>query len=318
MMPGKVKVAFVGAGYMASEHLRTFAGLPEVELAGIYSRTADRAAALAKVYPELAVCSSIAELYEQTRADLVVVTVNELSANDVAHACFAFPWTVLIEKPVGYDLADAAVIAKGAREMQRKVLVALNRRSYGSTRAVRARLHQLAGPRFIKVQDQQDIIEAGQLRKPEAVIANWMYANAIHLIDYFRVFGRGEITKVDSVIPWNPNAPGFVVAHLEFDSGDTGLYEAVWNRPAPWAITVHAAQERYELRPLEFASVQLYGQRHLTELPADPGDQSFKPGLRYQAEQAVRAARGEAADLVTIDDAFETMRLVARIYGLDR
>lgn len=317
-MPVKVKVAFVGAGYMASEHLRAFAGLPGVELAGIYSRTAARAVALAEVYPQLAVYGSIAELYERTNADLVVVTVNELSANDVSHACFAFPWTVLIEKPVGYDLADAEAIAKSARELHRNVLVALNRRSYGSTRAVKERLDKLEGPRFIKVQDQQDLIEVRRLGKPEAVIANWMYANAIHLVDYFRIFGRGQITNVHPVIPWNPEAPGFVVAHLEFNSGDAGLYEAVWNKTGPWAITVHAAKDRYELRPLERASVQLDGQRQVTALPADPDDDAFKPGLRHQAEQAVRAARGETSDLVAIDDACETMRLVAQIYGLDR
>jgi len=309
------RVAFVGAGYMASEHLRAFAGLPRVELAGLYSRTAARASRLAEAYPQLTLCASIPELYGRTQAELVVIAVNELSVKDVAHACFAFPWTVLIEKPAGYNLADAATIARGARQMRRNVLVALNRRCYGSTRAVRQRLDRLAGSRFIKVQDQEDIVEARQLGKPDAVIANWMYANAIHLVDYFRVFGRGEVAKVHKVIPWNPEAPGFVVAHLEFESGDIGLYEAVWNRPAPWAVTAHAARERYELRPLELAGFQINGQRQITALPADPLDQLCKPGLRYQAQQAIHAARGEANELSTIDDAYQTMQLVARIYG---
>ena len=46
-MSSEVKVAFVGAGYMAEEHMRAFAGLPGVIIAGIHSRTRARAEKLA-------------------------------------------------------------------------------------------------------------------------------------------------------------------------------------------------------------------------------------------------------------------------------
>ena len=49
-MPLTLKVAFVGAGYMATEHMRAFASLPDVEIAGIYSRTRERAEKLAALY----------------------------------------------------------------------------------------------------------------------------------------------------------------------------------------------------------------------------------------------------------------------------
>ncbi len=106
------------------------------------------------------------------------------------------------------------------------------------------------------------------------------------------------------------------MSHLQFDSGDTGLYEAVWNAPGPWAVTVNAGDERYELRPLEQAAVQLYGERKLTMLPGDQLDEDYKPGLHHQAGQAIRAARGEQTELATIGDAYQSMRLAAQIYGL--
>ena len=34
----KIKVALIGAGYMATEHARAFFGLPSVELVGVFRR----------------------------------------------------------------------------------------------------------------------------------------------------------------------------------------------------------------------------------------------------------------------------------------
>src|SRR5690554_6238588 len=112
----KVKVAFVGAGYMASEHAKAFSGLPGVELVGIHSRTPSRAEQLAKDYPGMRVCNSVAELHAQSDADLVVVTVKELAMKEVAEQCFKFPWTILLEKPAGYDLAAARAIRDAAKD----------------------------------------------------------------------------------------------------------------------------------------------------------------------------------------------------------
>src|SRR5262245_14433353 len=103
------KVAFIGAGYMAEEHMRAFASLPDVSIAGIFSRTSAKAEKLAETHATK-VFNSVEELYQETQADLVVVTVVELSMAEVASACFAYRWTVLLEKPAGYDLVDATRI----------------------------------------------------------------------------------------------------------------------------------------------------------------------------------------------------------------
>ena len=73
-MASGLKVAFVGAGYMAEEHMRAFASLPDVIIAGVYSRTRERAEKLAAVHGTQ-VYDSVSDLYSKTKADLVVVTV---------------------------------------------------------------------------------------------------------------------------------------------------------------------------------------------------------------------------------------------------
>lgn len=309
------RVAIVGAGYMSREHIRAFQDVHAVEISGIHSRSRARAEALAKEFHLPMVCDSISELYEKTAADLVVVSVPELSANAVCVACFEHPWTALIEKPAGYNVADAEAIEAVARAKGRNAYVALNRRHYGSTRAVVANLATLPGPRLIKVQDQEGAIAALHAGHPRLVVENWMYANSIHVIDYFSLLGRGKVTDVAPVIRWDPQHPRYVAARISFDSGDIGLYEAIWDGPGPWAVSVNTPEKRWELRPLEKASYQLSGKRVLEPVADDLWDTRFKAGLRRQAELAVHAALGSPTELPTLQDALASMRLTQAIYA---
>lgn len=315
-MEEKCKVAIVGAGYMAREHIRAFQDIPGVKIMGLHSRTKERAEKMAAQFGIPDVFNTVNELYDRTQADLIVVTVPELAMNAVSRACFEYPWTVLLEKPAGYNLADAEDIESTARFKKRRVFVALNRRHYSSTQSVLNDLDKLSEPRFIRVHDQEDQIRALQAGQPKTVVDNWMFANAIHMIDYFLVFGRGEIRHVAPVIPWDPEDPSVVVAKVSFTSGDVGLYEGIWRGPGPWAVAVNTPEKRWEMRPLEQAAFQISGQRKLESVESHPWDHQFKPGLRLQAEKAAAAAKGKATDLPTLKKALKSMRLVQAIFGL--
>jgi len=310
------KVAIVGAGYMAREHIRAFQDIAGVQIAGIYSRTRSRAEALSIEFSIPSVCDSVSELFNITEANLVVVTVPELAMNTVSKACFVYPWTVLLEKPAGYNLSDAEDIEAAALANNRRVYVALNRRHYSSTGIVLRDLKKLPGQRYIRVQDQQDQASALKAGQPKTVVDHWMYANSIHVIDYFLLLGRGNICAVEPIIPWDSVQPRYVVAKVSFESGDVGLYEGIWNGPGPWAVSVNTPEKRWEMRPLEQAAFQIAGQRKLEAVESHPWDTQFKPGLRLQAEKAVAAALGEINDLPTLQNSLESMRLVAAIFGL--
>jgi hypothetical protein len=180
-------------------------------------------------------------------------------------------------------------------------------------------MNDLAGRsdrRYIRVQDQQDQAAARAAGQPAAVVENWMYANSIHVVDYLRLFGRGRVERVQPVCRWTPDQPGVVISRIEFESGDIGIYEGIWNGPGPWAVSVSTATRRWEMRPLEVASYQNRGERVLHPVDIHPWDTTFKAGFRRQAELAVAAASGgDGAGLVTLDEAIETMRLIAQIFG---
>ena len=314
VMKEELNIVIVGAGYMAREHVRAFQDIAGVKISGITSRTRMRAENLAAEFNIPLICDSIEELYGKTKANLVVVTVPELAANAVCRACSEYSWTCLLEKPVGYNLTDAEDIVSVMQAKRSRAFVALNRRSYSSTQAVLADVKNLNGPRFIHIQDQEDPKRALQAGQPALVVENWMYANSIHLIDYFTMFGRGEVTGADHVIPWNSKSPWIVAARIWFSSGDVGLYEGIWDGPGPWSVSINTPEKRWEMRPLEQASYQLAGQRKAELVEPHPWDQQFKPGLRLQAEKAVAAARGEEVDLPTLGDSLKSMRLVNAIF----
>ncbi len=313
----KCRVAFVGAGGMTREHLRAFADVPGVEIVGITNRTRDKAEALAAEFGIPNVYDGIAQMWEGSKADLVVMAVYEPAIRAVAEECFKYPWALFMEKPIGLDLAEARAVADAGKAAARKVWVGLNRRTLSSTRAVLADLESDPGPRFIHVQDQQSLETARAIGHQANVVDNWMFANSIHLVDYLMTFGRGALTSVTPLIRFDPQKPGVVLAQVTFDSGDAGIYEALWHAPGPWACTVTTARRRWELRPLERATFQNAGERKLNPVEPEASDTDFKPGFRVQAERVVAAWRGGKAAAQTLDDALATTELVARIYGKD-
>lgn len=312
----KTKVAFIGAGYMASEHLRAFASYSEVKLDGIFSRSLHRTKAIANQYPGLKIASSVDELWTITNADLVVIAVPILACKAICEQALKYKWALLIEKPVGYNLQESMQIGLLADKLNAKAYVALNRRFYGSTLQLQQRLKTIEGKRLVSILDQEDAAGALAEGQPLEVVHNWMFANSIHLIDYFTQFCRGEHLETKVLSPWQSESPDTVIAQLKFSSGDLGLYQAAWNAPGPWSVAVSTKQLRAELRPIEQLSLQRAGSRQIDRQPDDPLDQNFKPGLLRQAEAAIRAARDQTTSLATLAEANRSMKLVATIYGL--
>lgn len=310
------RIAIIGAGYMATEHARAFAAQPNARIVGVVGRSRERAEALAAAY-SAPVFGDVDSLWRETEADVVVVAVNELSMASVCSDVFGRPWSVLLEKPVGVDLHDAHRILDCARShgADGRVWVGLNRRSYGATRTA---LDQIAdeGPRLVSVLDQQDLDVVRQLGTPEEVVRNYMYANSIHMIDYFSVFCRGELESVTVAAPWTPESPEHVISTLLWSSGDRGVYQAQWNGPGPWAVSVSTRAARFEMRPLEFLTIQLRGERRALPTDPDPADSEFKAGLFVQAAEVLMGASGGKPTLATLHDAVWSMQLCAEIYGL--
>lgn len=299
---------------MAREHARAFSDIPTVSLAGIFSRTKSRAVDLAREFGIPKAYDSVEKLWKGTHADLVLIAVQEMATKEVCFEAFRYPWVALIEKPVGYNIKDATLILKEVESRRAQAFVALNRRHYSSTRAVISDIGKNDEPRIVNVFDQENPKVAKEKAEHFLVTKNWMYANSIHLVDFFPIFCRGQLKKITRIIPWKADNPSLVVAKLFYTSGDIGLYQAVWNRPGPWAVAVTTQSKRWELRPIEQAMIQVNASRNTEALPSHQWDFQFKPGLRLQAEEAINAVQGLSHRLPTLRDGFKTMQLINKIY----
>ena len=91
-----------------------------------------------------------------TMPELVMV-VPELSCMEVCEQAFNYPWTLLVEKPVGHTLDNAIHLECLAVKLRAKVYVALNRRFYGSTQSMAEKLDKVKSQRVVTILDQEDM-----------------------------------------------------------------------------------------------------------------------------------------------------------------
>jgi len=312
------KIVIVGAGNMAREHLKAMTAMPHVEIAGIYSRTTSRSDVLAQEFSIDIVADSIADLYEKTRAHGVVIAVNELSTEEVCSEAMAYPWQLLVEKPIGLDLKSTRRILAVADSAKSHFYVAMNRRHYSSTLAALKILESLDAARVVQVFDQEDPSSALKVGRTKQVCDQWHFANSIHLIDLFHVFCRGAPVTINNLISWRSGYdPKATHSIINFDSGDTGIYHSVWNAPGPWAVAIETPQKRLEMRPLESLVVQSYPARNTDKVPVNDMDLSFKPGFFRQMDQFVKALTRESFDLLTLGAYCKSAQLTHELYRED-
>ena len=76
-MKKKIKVSFIGAGNMSKEHIKVFKNNQKFILKGILSRSKKKINEIISRNKQIKNYSSIKELYNRTKSDLVVIAVEE-------------------------------------------------------------------------------------------------------------------------------------------------------------------------------------------------------------------------------------------------
>jgi predicted dehydrogenase len=273
-----------------------------------------KAEALSKKYNIQHVCCSVEELISKAHPDLIVVAVTETSLEQIINYLTKYPCVALLEKPVGLNPTQSQKIYKKVKDSCLNCIVGLNRRFYSSTKQVIEHLKTSDGSRFIQVNDCESLYVAKSFNYSSEIVNHWMYANSIHLLDYFLFLGRGAITNVQVIQKWDPDKLLPVIAQIFFESGDQGIYTAVWHGPGPWSVSVTTNEDYFELKPLEQASRRTNKDRNIDIFQSDPVDVNFKPGLYEQAKNAVQFALDQPSQSVTLYESLKTMELIRNIY----
>lgn len=309
----KIKISFIGGGNTIQEHAKVFSTFKEVSMSGIYNRTQKKAQFIAKKFNIKNAYESVEDLYKKTKSDAVVVAVSVDATKKICEKIFKYPWICLIEKPIGYNLSEAIYLEKLAKKYNAKVFAAFNRRHYISTKNLLKKIVKYKGKRLIEINDQQNQFNLKKIKK--RVVSNWMFANSIHLIDYFNILGRGKIKKIKVYNRWKNKKKCSVFAKILFSSGDVGIYKSLWNSPGLWSVKITTNKKKFELKPLERLLFQKVKSKNFKSSNLNYHfDKMFKPGFRNQAYELIKVAKSKKSLLPSIKDALKTMRLINSIY----
>jgi predicted dehydrogenase len=309
------RILLVGDGAMAAEHARSVSSLADAAIVGVVGEFDAHAEAFARRFGIDHHGTSLGKMLELASPDVVIAAVSLPAISNVYRELLNTDVTLLLEKPFGLDVDDARELHSIAKSRSAGTFVAMNRRQYGNLRRVHDSLMSDLGPRFVQILDQETFAHPVAKGYPSHVVERWMYANAIHLVDLLIFFSRGSVTHVESSGWRGADAqPQLVTARVEFDSGDTASYEALWSIQGPWSASVTTPDTRWEMRPIENARSRPAGTTDWLEIPIDPADEEFKPGTLRQAQELLNAARGLPHTLVSVDDAMASISLLSQIY----
>ena len=315
----RLRVAVIGAGNIAQQHLPVLTNHPECEVALLCDASPAVLAETAAKFGIAHTVPALADVLRRDDIDAVFVMVSVLQMARVGTACLETGIPTFMEKPPGICSADTARLAELQRRVGGLAMVGFNRRFYSSHLQARERLLAVGPIVSVTVDAHEDLARVSRQKFPPLVVRRWAYANGIHALDLLRFFG-GDVTEVDARQTRFENPfPDCISAHLTFERGAHGRAAVDWISPG---------RHRFEVRSVGIRATSLAGfgsteiaarGRDVERLDPDEDDQRFKPGFWKQDSAflvAVRAGRPPAWPAPSLADAHASMVMIDSICGL--
>jgi len=191
----RLKIGFLGAGYIAGVHASILARDERVQLAAVYDVVKQPAEQLAQSFGAAA-AESIAEVL--AACDVVYITTPNTQHTELAIVAAKQRKHVFCEKPMATTLADARRVMEAAEKSGRVFQAGHNRRFapvYAELKRMLTETHQ-AHSAHVKM-------NRGELLKPEwvgdqKITGGFLYETTIHMFDMLR-FLFGEVKTLQAV-----------------------------------------------------------------------------------------------------------------------
>lgn len=307
-MNKNIKIAIIGAGYMAEEYLRVFSSR-KIPCEGIFSRTELKSKILKKKYSIKKIYRSLNDLKCDKKIKALIIAVNEQSTKKIINSLDLKKYRVLCEKPVGINFEESKKIKSVVKS--KHFYVALNRRFYESNLKAHEIIKKSRGKRLIYIRDQEL-----QNSNSRPYNDNLMYWNSVHLIDYINIYARGRLIKINRLKRFKNKKFSENITKLIFSSKDEVLYHCNWNSPGPWSVEIIQKDQRIEMKPLENLVQEKLkqGKRIRVNFTNSKIDIKFKPGLFYQVGEFLKMINNKPHNLVNFNDYFYTVKLIKKLY----
>lgn len=317
-MNNSPKLAILGAGAMARYHVDAAlrVGFSVTDLAA--RPDSSRARILAEEFQITNCWDNGAQMISRGSWDAIVIAVDVPATLNLAVMAASTGRPVLVEKPV----AVSSTHLQQAADSLVGVHVAYNRRFYPSSQAAREFVQSHRPTQVLAT-----IPESFAHGDPDRGCG--VRYNSVHVFDLLR-FICGDL-EVQSVF-----APGETLE----DRGRIGIFRGIqgdlcavnanWNSPSNFSISIDGGGERFEMRPLEIASIyrgmevyeptpqvpiRSYHPKVEAEIPIDPLSSRFKPGFvpQMQAFFDVVALGAPEGDLASIPDAIAALQIAEKL-----
>jgi len=310
-----MSIWLIGAGTMAQDYARVLQGL-DVSFQ-VIGRGESSAAAFEKATGHVA---RVGGLTDALRSEplpvkaIIAVGVEQLAAT-AQELIRAGTKRIMIEKPAGLDLAEVQELNRVAEEYDASVLLAYNRRFYGSVQQARQCIAEDGGVLSAQFEFTEWSHVIAPLVKGAGVKEHWLLGNSTHVIDLaFHLIGRPHDWKCwhAGSIEWHPAAARFAGAGVS-EQGVMFSYLADWQAPGRWGVELLTAKRRLILRPMEQLQVTPLGTVKIEAMdPLDNLDQDYKPGLYRQTKAFLE---GDDQLFCSLPEQVENVRIYSEMAG---
>lgn len=325
-MTAPLRIALIGAGAMGRQHAALIERDPDATLVAIADPFSP-ALAGERGLPHFV---DHRQMLDVVKPDAVIIANPNDRHVTTALDCLAAGVPTLLEKPVACDSAEGAALLEAAAHGSTPVLVGHHRRHHPIIRRARALIAEGALGELITV------TALWQLYKPDSYFdvkwrrepgAGVMLINLIHDLDLLRHL-CGEVSQVHAFcshsrrqLPVEDSA----VLNLAFESGALATLAGSDAAVSPWGWDQNVAEMAGFAKQQEQPCYLLAGSEGALALPQlrlwrYPGEKSWQQPLasqrdalpegdaqQHQLAHFIRVARGEAAPLISVEDALRTL-----------
>ena len=324
-MSRRVRAAIVGAGRRSwSAHFPALRLLKdELEIAGLCELDEARRARAADFFdlPDELSFDQLDRMLEEVKPELVFAVMWPHFVRPVVERCFAAGAHVFLEKPPGCTLEDLEAMIAAARAAGKHGFVGFQRRHAHVTVEALRRIRERGPVTLCVAEFHKDLVKSGP--PPYGVTTLW--DDAVHAVDYARYLCGGDVTAVHSYVDEHfVDWPNSFNALIRFSTGATTVLTA--NRSAGGRFM------RFEAHGREITA-------YMDDFPetlrfvADDGAIKETLSAKQMAGSEVSqvydgvlemhrhfldCVRQDRSATSSLEDALETMRLVARIEAGER
>ena len=307
-----MRVAFVGAGVIAPEHLKAVRAAGG-EVVAVCSR-GPSAAKFASHHQIAASFNDVPRMLKETKPDCLFLLTSPISYKDILSSIQPIEMPVFLEKPLGITVKETRKLRS---LLPPTTFVGLNRRFYHWVKPIREMLNSDRGCLIQAVLAERARDFCG---RSEVERNSWLMLNGIHLLDLL-FYLAGEPDTIQARVSWGqsaaPRLPQFTSICYRTRTKHQIQLAVNLDSPGGWRIHAFLSGKEIAVSPLEQCNIRDFSGACTITLPSE--HQDLKPGFLEQTRcffAGVRNPDQLPAEWVSFDSALTSMTAIETLFNL--